>query len=38
MSVTAGIPFFADVGWEISAEQTFEYSYGESHLETMEVR
>ena len=38
MSVTAGIPFFAEVGWEVSAEQTFEYSYGESHSETIEVR
>ena len=38
MSVTAGIPFFTEVGWEVSAEETFEYAYGESYSETIEVR
>ncbi len=38
MSVTAGIPLFVEVGWEISAEANFEYSYGESHTETIQVR
>ena len=38
MSVTAGIPLFVDTTWEVSAEQTFEYSYGESYSETIEVR
>ena len=38
MSVTAGIPLFVETGWEVSAEETFEYSYGESHTETIEVR
>ena len=38
MSVTAGIPFFTEIGWEVSAEETFEYAYGESYSETIEVR
>ena len=32
------IPVFAEVGWEITAEQTYEYAYGESHSKTIEVR
>ena len=38
MSVTAGIPLFVDTTWEVGAEQTFEYSYGESYSETIGVR
>ena len=38
MSVTAGIPLFTEIGWEVSAEETFEYAYGESYSETTEVR
>ncbi len=38
MSVSAGIPLFVDVGWEITAELTYEYSFGQSYSETIEIR
>ena len=38
MSVKAGIPMFVENEWTISQEMNFDYGYGGSYTETVEMR